>query len=415
MMKIFKGYNYLAWSLAGLFFMMHYIIRVAPQEMIDILQNDFTMNMSDITTLQSAFFLSYIVMQVPAGILIDRYPPHRVLQGAVSTVVLSSLLFYLAYSYWGLFLSRVLLGIGSAFAFSGSVKMATLWFPRKYLGILTSLTQVLGMIGAASQSLIDDMLLVLHWKEAVGYFTLVIFVIWILMLLIWQEHPNAKIIEHTRSSSLKKVMADFVEAMQNKQTWLVSLYTGFIFAPTLLFGESIGLKFVDVAMENTSVHEGTILISVLFAGFSTGGILQGVISDMISARRPSILISAFGSLITFSLFLYMDLSFMSYCVLIFTYGLFNSGLVIGYALAGEINPRRISGAGIAFANMMSVLVGTFILFVVGHILAYFQSSGWNMVLGYQYSFLILPICLFMALFLVFFIQESYCRSIDERL
>jgi len=172
MMKIFKGYNYLAWSLAGLFFMMHYIIRVAPQEMIDILQNDFTMNMSDITTLQSAFFLSYIVMQVPAGILIDRYPPHRVLQGAVSTVVLSSLLFYLAYSYWGLFLSRVLLGIGSAFAFSGSVKMATLWFPRKYLGILTSLTQVLGMIGAASQSLIDDMLLVLHWKEAVGYLLL---------------------------------------------------------------------------------------------------------------------------------------------------------------------------------------------------------------------------------------------------
>ena len=414
-MRIFKGYHYIAWGLAGLFFMVHYIIRVAPQEMIDILQQDFSMSMSHITIMQSAFFLSYILMQVPAGILIDRYPPHRVLQGAASAVLLSSLLFYVADAFWQLLASRILLGLGSAFAFSGSVKMATLWFPRKYLGVLTSLTQVLGMIGAASQSLIDNLLLVVHWREAVGYFTGMIFVLWGLMFLIWREHPNAKIIEHTRSSSLKDVMSDFVEAMQNKQTWLVSLYAGFIFAPTLVFGESIGLKYVDIAMAHTSVHEGTILISVLFAGFSMGGILQGIVSDMISARRPNIIVSAVGSLITFSVFLYIDASFYVYCALIFTYGLFNSGLVIGYALAGEINPRRISGAGIAFANMMSVLMGTFILFVMGHVLAHFESEGWNMVMGYESSFLILPLSLCMALFLVLFIQESHCRSVDERL
>lgn len=414
-MRVFKGYRFIAWGLAGLFFMMHYVIRVAPQVMIDILQTDLHMSLSHITTVQSAFFLSYILMQVPAGILIDRYPPHRVLQCAVSLVLVSSMIFYLAHTFWSLLLSRILLGIGSAFAFSGSVKMATLWFPRRYLGIFTSLTQVLGMVGAASQSVIDDFLLMVNWRDGIGYFTLCLFFIWGLMLLIWREHPNVNQIEHTRSTSIRGVLLDFLEAIQNQQTWLVAFFTGFIYAPTLIFGESIGLKYVDKAMQHTSVHEGTIFLTILFAGFSIGGILQGLISDMISARRPSILISAFGSLITFSAFLYMDLGFYSYCVLIFVYGLFNSGLVIGYALAGEINPRRISGAGIAFSNMMSVLVGTFILFIVGHMLSYFEASGWNMVLAYQYSFLVLPICLLLSLFLVFFIQESYCRSIDERL
>ena len=411
-----KSYKYFAWGLAGLFFMMHYIIRVAPQEMIDLLRGDFDLNMSDITAIQSAFFISYIFMQVPAGLLIDRYPPHRILQGAVATVLLSSFIFSQAPSFAWLIISRSLLGIGSAFAFSGSVKMATLWFPRQYLGILTSLTQVLGMVGAASQSMIDDTLNVIPWRSAVEYYTLALLVMWFLMLVIWQEHPDAKQIQHTRSGSFRQVLADFKEAMLNKQTWLVSLYTGFIFAPTLVFGESIGLKYLDVANEAVTVHQGTILITILFIGFSIGGILQGVFSDYIGKRRPSLSISALGSLVCFSLFLYAELGYYELCVLIFFYGLFDAGLVIGYALAGEINPRRISGAGIAFANMMSVLVGTVILRVSGFALENLQVNwGYDEAVAYQLTFMFLPVCILIALYLVQFIQESFCRSVDESL
>ena len=411
-----KSYKYVAWGLAGLFFMMHYVIRVAPQEMIDLLRADFNLNMSDITAIQSAFFLSYILMQVPAGLLIDRFPPHRILQAAVATVLLSSILFYQAHTFGWLILSRVLLGIGSAFAFSGSVKMATLWFPRQYLGILTSLTQVLGMIGAASQSLIDNVVDVMPWRLAVEYYVFALLTMWILMLCVWRENPDVERVHHTRSADLRVVLADFKEAMQNKQTWLVSLYAGFIFAPTLVFGESIGLKYLDIANDTVTVHQGTILITILFIGFSVGGILQGGLSDYLGRRRPSLSISAIGALICFSVFLYADLNYVHLCVLIFFYGLFDSGLVISYALAGEINPRRISGAGIAFANMMSVLVGTVVLRATGFGLEYLQASWQFTESGaYRATFVFLPICILVALYSVRHIQESFCRSVDESL
>ena len=89
-------------------------------------------------------------------------------------------------------------------------------------------------------------------------------------------------------------------------------------------------------------------------------------------------------------------------------------LVIGYALAGEINPRRISGAGIAFANMMSVLVGTVILRVSGFALEYLQASWHYTEAGaYRVTFMFLPICILVALYFVRYIQESFCRSVDE--
>ena len=159
-----------------------------------------------------------------------------------------------------------------------------------------------------------------------------------------------------------------------------------------------------------------VTITILFIGFSIGGILQGVFSDYIGKRRPSLSISALGSLVCFSLFLYADLDYFQLCVLIFFYGLFDAGLVIGYALAGEINPRRISGAGIAFANMMSVLVGTVILRVSGFALENLQVNwGYDEAAAYQLTFMFLPVCILIALYLVRYIQESFCRSVDESL
>ena len=408
-------YRILAWGLAGLFFMLHYIVRVAPQEINPFLQVDFSLTMTQITLMQTSFLVSYITMQVPAGLLLDRYAPHRVLQGAVFLVLLSTFILYEANSFGLLLVSRVLLGLGSAFAFSGSVKIATLWFPRQFLGFLTSLTQVLGMIGAASQVLIDDALSIMSWRSAAGIYTLIMLAIWVLMLLVWQDHPDRDKVSHTRSTSYKAVLIDFAEAMKNQQTWLVALYTGFIFAPTLIFGESIGKNYLTAVLEDFTSHQDSTMISIIFVGFAVGGIFQGLLSDMLGTRRPSLFFSSAGSLLTFTTYLYAPINYYLLCLLCFLYGFANSGLVIGYALAGEINPRRISGAGIAFANMMSVLVGTILLSFMGMLLDYFKSVQISDKLAYEYTFAICPICLLISFVLAFYIHESFCRSVDERL
>ena len=193
----------------------------------------------------------------------------------------------------------------------------------------------------------------------------------------------------------------------------MAFYTGLIYAPTLIFGEALGASYIDSVKSSLNSHDGTIAVGWLFVGFSIGGILQGIFSDWAKARRPNLFFSSIGSLVTFTLIIYLDVNALVLNVLTFTYGFFNSGLVIGYALAGEINIRRISGSGIAFANMMSVLVGTIILDVIGEVIEWFEVTGYPVASAYELSFMILPVCLLISLILIFKIQESNCRSVDE--
>lgn len=75
----------------------------------------------------------YAVMQIPTGILVDRYGPRRLLILAALTMGLAQLLFAVAGSYPVALLARAVLGLGDALTF-----VSVLWFaagqftPRRY-------------------------------------------------------------------------------------------------------------------------------------------------------------------------------------------------------------------------------------------------------------------------------------------
>lgn len=89
----------------------------------------------------------YALVQVPAGLAIDRFGPRRVL--LVATVVMGSaqLLFAVAGSYPQALLARGLLGVGDAAVFIAVLRLAANWFPRRRYAVLTMATGLVGMLG----------------------------------------------------------------------------------------------------------------------------------------------------------------------------------------------------------------------------------------------------------------------------
>ena len=55
-------------------------------------------------------------------------------------------------------------------------------------------------------------------------------------------------------------------------------------------------------------------------------------------------------------------------LLLFAYGVANVGVATAYATACEINPRHVAGTSMAFANMVSVLIGSSFHPLIGKIL-----------------------------------------------
>ena len=89
----------------------------------------------------------YAAMQVPTGLLVDRYGPRRLLVAAAVTMALAQLAFALTRSYPAALLARGVLGCGDALTFVSVVRVAAQDFPRHRFPLAVSVTSMLGMAG----------------------------------------------------------------------------------------------------------------------------------------------------------------------------------------------------------------------------------------------------------------------------
>ena len=89
----------------------------------------------------------YAGMQIPTGILVDRYGPRRLLVAAACTMGVAQLLFAVADSYPLALLARALLGLGDALTFVSVLRFAAGQFSPSRYPVVVSVTGTLGQLG----------------------------------------------------------------------------------------------------------------------------------------------------------------------------------------------------------------------------------------------------------------------------
>src|ERR1700722_11221771 len=103
---------WLIWGLGAAFFFAEYFARVAPSVMVPDLMRDFGVNAQALGTLSAFFYYAYVSMQIPVGILVDRYGPHRLLTVMCILCGLGCLLFASAKDVMAADIGRFLMGFG---------------------------------------------------------------------------------------------------------------------------------------------------------------------------------------------------------------------------------------------------------------------------------------------------------------
>ncbi|MDZ5622000.1 MFS transporter [Nocardioides bizhenqiangii] len=92
--------------------------------------------------------LVYAGMQVPVGLLVDRFGPRTVLTAGVVTISLAQAGFALATSYPEALTARVLVGLGDAMTFICVLRLVSSWFGARQIPLVTQLTGSTGQIGS---------------------------------------------------------------------------------------------------------------------------------------------------------------------------------------------------------------------------------------------------------------------------
>ena len=100
--------------------------------------------LSTFTMLQ---LLVYALMQVPVGLLVDRFGPRRLLTTGLLLMALGQCAFALTESVGAGVAARVLVGAGDAMSFVSVLRLIAAWFPARRGALMTQLTALAGITG----------------------------------------------------------------------------------------------------------------------------------------------------------------------------------------------------------------------------------------------------------------------------
>jgi MFS family permease len=407
---------YFMWFIGAAFYFTHYVARVSPSIMFPELMSTFHLTAVNLGGLAASFYFAYIIMQIPSGILIDRFGSRLSLIGSTLICSLSVFLFVFSPNFLLLEFSRFLLGLASAFAFIAAIKLVKQWFSSNRLGMLVGTTQSLGMLGAAMGAApMEGIVHLMGWREADVLIAIAFFILMLLGIFYLKEKQNQLSQEQLRSSH--HLWKGFLTIMANPQTWFNAIYISMLYAPTVLFAEFWGSDFLS-RVHDISLVEASFGISLLFIGWAMGSILIGMISDAIKKRKIMMILSAIMTFITMAFILYSHLSLYALYVVMILFGFCNAGVSISYVVAAEINPKKVSATAVAFTNMFSILSGALMQPLVGYLLAWHWSGkivnhvAFYSASDYQWAMSVLMVCLIISIGVSFFIKETHCIAVE---
>jgi nitrate/nitrite transporter NarK len=107
----------------------------------------FGVSSSLLATMAVAQLVVYAALQVPVGVLLDRYGPRLLVATGAGVMALGQAVLALAPSAAWVLAGRVLVGAGDALTFVSVVRLVPAWFALRRVPLLTQLTGSIGQLG----------------------------------------------------------------------------------------------------------------------------------------------------------------------------------------------------------------------------------------------------------------------------
>jgi MFS family permease len=408
-------YAWLVWFACALFLFYKYILQVYPSIITQQLMAEFNLTGLGLGNLAAYFYYSYLVTQLFVGVLLDKYSPRLLTTLAISLCAIGVLLFGLTHSLLVAAIARTMIGVGVAFSTVSYMKMTSLWFPPKKFAFVCGLLATASMLGAVfGQTPLSWVVATNGWRHALIYCAVLGFAIAAFFLCIAKDRQLEQAESHLEKQALK--FADFLIVFKNKQNWLLTFYSGLAFSPIAVFGGLWGNPFL-VEAYNITTTQAASLITCSFIGLAAGGPFLGLLSNQLGKRKPTMYLGTLLSFICLAIVIYSQhISFIALGILLFVFGFGIGSFMLGFTVGREINPLALTATVIALINTGDALVNSITEPLIGKLLDTHWSgkivngAHYFVVENYHFALGLLPVYLFAALILLFFLKETHCKQ-----
>jgi len=363
-------------GILALTYFLVYFHRVSPAVLATDMQKSFGVGLTSIALLSSAYFYAYTVMQLPCGILTDRWGPRRTVCTFTALAALGAFVTALASTFEMVVAGRVMIGLGVAMVYVPTLKILSAWFHKDEFSSLTGILLTVGNIGGlAAAGPLAAMSEYAGWQRvflALGVLTAVL--TWLMWLLVRDRPRDVGLPDigvDDREERVPVLVSLRMVFGSGMRFWPFAIIFFFMYGSLMVYQGLWGGPFFRDVLGWDKTTYGLSLTFVAL-GMIIGCPAAGMISDRVLRSRRKVLL--IGTALFTMAWGIMWLAAgqvgeqWTYIALHFLFGFFAGWYVPIYGLVKDAFPRSISGTALAALNIFPFAGGAILQMVTGYMI-----------------------------------------------
>mgnify|MGYP001243830542 FL=1 len=385
----------LIFSVFAFGFFISNLLRSITATLTPALSTEFNLSAANLGLLAGGYFLGFSLMQIPTGMLLDRFGPKKVIGYLLIIALIGTISFAFAKSFAGLLISRIFIGVGVAACLMGPLTGYRVWFEEKYQQRANSWMLMVANFGFVASTLPVQILLpIIGWRSI---FLIIASLILISIILISILIPSW---ETKRDEDQNNNLQNLSYIWKNK--FFISLvplaffnYGGVQAIQTLWAGPwMLNVTGYDAIQSATGLF--WINVTMLFSFLIWGYFLPKLSSQGIDSMKIVKFTLPVSYLILFLIIIMGDKAGAT----MFTLYILSSIVISLTQPAIALNfPTKLAGKSLTSFNVFLFSGTFFVQWIIGLIIDFSRNLGATIILSYQISFSIfLFLCILSYLF-----------------
>nr|WP_283102343.1 MFS transporter [Haloplanus sp. XH21] len=388
------------WALLAAGFLFVNFHRTATAVLADPLARAFDATAAELGLLHASFFYVYAALQLPAGLIVDRYGPRRV--GAVGLALMSAGVGWFAFSgtLGAAFVARASIGLGGSVLYIATLRFCANWFqPDEYATMTGYTVAAAGVGGILATTPLALATGEFGWRMAILVTAVTTGVLSVGIALGVRDTPERAGLDasefgvgtsSTHVASLSEMVANTRTVLAEFETWLMGVVLfcvlGVNFTVLGLWGVPFLVDTYGVSIANASIY-----VLVGNVGFVLGSPVIGALSDRLGRRTELVVATAVLFALSYgTLLLIPPLPVVG--AVFFTALLANGGVALVFTIGKERHRPAVAGTITGVVNSFGYFGAAVLPSLMGAVLdAYWTGDIINgarvyTVAGYRVAF-----------------------------
>jgi MFS family permease len=351
------------------------------------LEREMGLSPAVLSTIASSLFIAYALMQIPTGMMLDRYGPRRVLSVMLLFTAAGTALFAIGETPLALTMGRVLMGIGCAGGFTGAFYIIAMWLPPDRIvtqtGALNSFAAIGNLFATAP---LAALIALIGWRESYWVFTVALVLLTVALAVYVRDTPPDHPPREVKKESFGEVLGGARDAVRQPGMWRL-LLIGLPMSASGAISGAWGAPYLKHVHGLGDIERGSVLLFMALGGIC-GHFFYGRVARWCNSLKWPVLIGGcFILLVTGGMALMQSPSVRLVTAMFVVLSICSAYPTVAHAYARGLVPAHLMGRGVAASNMGIMTAIAAAQFTFGWMLGAFPAvAGVPPEIAYRWAF-----------------------------